>query len=117
MLNRIFRYYILIGIFLLSSLQLSRGEPTFTIRDNGDSVNRVDIAILDDGYTQSELGKFVNVVENLVNDFFKQEPFKEFQNYFKGRKSLPYIQKALQLYRRRARLYNLAPRVGFEPTA
>ncbi|GJQ59106.1 MAG: hypothetical protein D8M57_04795 [Candidatus Scalindua sp. AMX11] len=84
MLNHIFRYYIVIGIslFLLSNFQLTRGEPAFTMRHNGDSANRVDLVILGDGYTESEMGKYGNDVENLVNGFFSQEPFKEYQNYF-----------------------------------
>ncbi|MDE2180605.1 MAG: hypothetical protein KGJ40_07140 [candidate division NC10 bacterium] len=58
------------------------GEPVTTIRNNGDSANRVDVAILGDGYTASELGKYATDVETFIQGFFAQEPFNEYQRYF-----------------------------------
>lgn len=58
------------------------GEPVTTIRNNGDSANRVDVAILGDGYTASELGKYATDVETFIQDLFAQEPFREYQRYF-----------------------------------
>jgi IgA Peptidase M64 len=57
-------------------------EPVTLIRDNGDPANRVDIVILGDGYTASELAKFATDVEGFVNGLFAQEPWKEYQKYF-----------------------------------
>ncbi|MGH8614968.1 MAG: M64 family metallopeptidase [Gammaproteobacteria bacterium] len=58
------------------------GEPVTTIRNNGDSANRVDLVILGDGYISTEMGKYTTDVENAVQGFFAQEPFKEYQRYF-----------------------------------
>jgi len=58
------------------------GEPVTTIRDNGDSANRMDLVILGDGYTASQLGKYATDVETFVQSLFAQEPFKEYQRYF-----------------------------------
>ncbi len=53
-----------------------------TIINNGDSANRVELVILGDGYTASEMQKFRNDAQTFVQGFFAQEPFREYQNYF-----------------------------------
>jgi hypothetical protein len=53
-----------------------------TIRANGDSANRVDLVILGDGYTASELGQYANNVETFVDGLFGQTPFAEYRRYF-----------------------------------
>jgi hypothetical protein len=69
-------------VMLVGTLSPVGGEPLVTIRDNGDPSNRVDMVILGDGYTSGELAKFADDVENAINGFFAQEPFKEYQPYF-----------------------------------
>jgi IgA peptidase M64 len=72
-------------VFLIGSVGFSPwalGEPVTTIRNNGDSANRVDLVILGDGYTSTEMEKYATDVENAVQGFFAQEPFKEYQRYF-----------------------------------
>lgn len=73
-----------VGLFLIlaGSPQWAWAVPVTTLRDSGDPANRVDLVILGDGYTVSELGKYATDVENVVNGFFNQEPFKEYQHYF-----------------------------------
>ena len=83
-LKGIYQYItvVTISLFWVLSLPLAWGEPVTTIRDNGDAANRVDFVILGDGYTADEMTKYANDVENVVNGFFNQEPFREYQNYF-----------------------------------
>jgi IgA Peptidase M64 len=69
-------------LFLLLSLSVASAEPVTLVRNNGDPANRVDIVILGDGYTASELGKYATDVETFVNRLFAQEPWKEYQRYF-----------------------------------
>ena len=57
-------------------------EPVATVRTNGDSANRVDIAIVGDGYTAAEMGKYANDVETLIVGFFAQEALLEYRRYF-----------------------------------
>src|SRR5260370_791574 len=57
-------------------------EPFETIISNGSSQNRLDIAVLGDGYTAGELQKYKNDVTAFMQGFFAQEPFKEYQHYF-----------------------------------
>lgn len=57
-------------------------EPVSTIRKNGPAANRVDIVILGDGYTSSEIDKYKADVTNMLDDFFAQQPFKDYRRYF-----------------------------------
>jgi len=59
-----------------------QAEPFETIINNGPSQNRVDIAVLGDGYTAGEQDKYKNDVQIFLQGFFAQEPFHEYQRYF-----------------------------------
>src|SRR5262245_21366268 len=61
---------------------VASGEPVVTIRNNGASDNRVDVVVLGDGYTASELGKYATDVETFVQGMFNQEPLRDYQRYF-----------------------------------
>jgi hypothetical protein len=69
-------------VYLLCSQQFAWGEPVTTIINNGDPNTRVGLVVLGDGYTSSELTKYANDVNNMVNGFFGEDPFKEYQTYF-----------------------------------
>ena len=60
---------------------LGQAEPVSTIFSNGDPSNRLDIAVLGDGYTQAELPKYADDVMQFVLRVFLQEPYKEYQQY------------------------------------
>jgi hypothetical protein len=82
--NQILRQSAILG-FAIGSVGFSPralGEPVTTISNNGDPANRVDLVVLGDGYTSTEMGKYATDVENAVQGFFAQEPFKEYQRYF-----------------------------------
>jgi hypothetical protein len=57
-------------------------EPVQTIINNGDPANRIDIAILGDGYTSAEMPKYASDVQQFVQGVFQQEPFREYQKFF-----------------------------------
>jgi hypothetical protein len=69
---------LLMGVAPIEAL----AEPFETIVNNGNSQNRLDIAILGDGYTAGQLQKYKNDAHNLVQGFFGQTPFLEYQTYF-----------------------------------
>jgi IgA Peptidase M64 len=77
---------VLFAIYLAASVSVFthtvQAEPVTTIRNNGDSSNRVDIAILGDGYTFGDLPKYAADIETFVQGFFAQEPYKEYQRFF-----------------------------------
>lgn len=73
-------------IFLLPLLLTlpcaASAEPFETIINNGPSENRVDIAIMGDGYTAAQMDKYRSDIEGFVRLWFEQEPYKEYRRYF-----------------------------------
>jgi hypothetical protein len=69
-------------LLILCLPQIASAEPSETIINNGDPANRVDIAILGDGYTAAEMQKYRNDVQSLMTRFFDSEPFREYRNFF-----------------------------------
>jgi hypothetical protein len=77
------RLVLLFIFLLLSGFAASvSAEPYETIQNNGDPSNRVDIAIVGDGYTINELGKYQTDVQKFLQGFFAEQPFNEYQKYF-----------------------------------
>jgi IgA Peptidase M64 len=73
----------LVAVLLILCLpQIAKAEPFETIIDNGSAANRVDIVILGDGYTSSQMEKYKNDVQNAMTLFFNNEPFHEYRNFF-----------------------------------
>jgi hypothetical protein len=66
---------------LFSFELMLQAEPVSTIFNNGDPSNRLDIAVLGDGYTQAELSKYATDAQQAVLNLFLQEPHKEYQRY------------------------------------
>ncbi len=69
-------------VLLIGLTQTAWAQPVTTIRNSGDSANRVDLVILGDGYAANELAKYASDVETFVQRLFGQEPFAEYQQYF-----------------------------------
>jgi hypothetical protein len=84
MIQRIHISWSLLLIFLLvaANPNISWGEDVFTIRNNGDPANRIDLVILGDGYTASQLTEYANDIEDFVTRMFQQDPFYEYAAYF-----------------------------------
>jgi hypothetical protein len=49
---------------------------------NGKPEKKVDIAILAEGYTEKEMGKFISDSQRLTNTLFSSKPFKEMKKHF-----------------------------------
>src|ERR1044072_53324 len=62
--------------------QIALAEPVESIINNGSAANRVDIAILGDGYTSAEMQKYRDDGQNLMTRFFNENPFNEYRNFF-----------------------------------
>lgn len=56
--------------------------PVTTVLDGGSPANRVDIAVLGDGYTSAELAKYHADANAIVASFFAEAPYSEYQPYF-----------------------------------
>ncbi len=57
-------------------------EKTDIILQNGPSNKKIDLVILGDGYTSTEMEKFLNDAKRLTNALFEAEPFKSEKNNF-----------------------------------
>ena len=76
-------HWVLIAVLLILCLsRIASAEPFETIINNGSAANRIDIAIMGDGYTSSEMEKYKNDVQNAMTLFFNNEPFHEYRNFF-----------------------------------
>ncbi len=53
-----------------------------TIINNGPSSNRIDISIVGDGYTNSQLGDYATQVSNILPTFFAEAPFDQYSTFF-----------------------------------
>ena len=79
-------------VFLLAAACLgvavtgADAEPVEVLRSNGPDQNRINVAILGDGYTREELGKYANDVERLLAGFFRDQPFADYAGYFNVRR-------------------------------
>jgi IgA Peptidase M64 len=69
-------------LLILCLSQIASAEPFETIINNGSAANRVDIVILGDGYTSSQMNKYKNDVQAAMMQFFNNEPFREYRNFF-----------------------------------
>lgn len=57
----------------------------FSVLNNGDPENHVDISFLAEGYAQDEAGKFLQDVQRMLKALFSAEPFKSQQKAFNAR--------------------------------
>ena len=67
---------------LAAALGTASAQTLTTIRANGSPANRVDLVVLGDGYTQSELAKYETDVDAFIAGLFGQSPFAEYRNHF-----------------------------------
>ncbi|WP_452221891.1 M64 family metallopeptidase [Lacinutrix salivirga] len=76
---------LILNLLLIAIFSLSVTAQTFpveTIKDNGNSDNRINIVILGDGYQNSELDQFITDATSFSNSLFSQSPFLEYESYF-----------------------------------
>jgi hypothetical protein len=78
---RTVRVSLLVSLLVLCSATLS-AAPVTTIHQSGDPSNRVDIAVLGDGYTEAELAKYATDVQTFLNGFFAAPPYNAYVNHF-----------------------------------
>jgi hypothetical protein len=60
----------------------SRTIPIEKIQYKGDPAHKIDIAILAEGYTEGEMGKFVEDARRLTDSLFAVIPFTQMKEYF-----------------------------------
>ena len=78
--------FLLVAACLEVAATGAEAEPVEVLRRNGPDENRINVAILGDGYTREELGKYANDVERLLAGFFRDQPFADYAAYFNVRR-------------------------------
>ena len=65
-----------------STIQAAPSWNYETVINSGPSENRIDIVVVGDGYTQSELANYRLHVNSILNGYFAQEPLASYLNFF-----------------------------------
>lgn len=79
--NTVIKILTVFFVAVFGTIQVN-AETYQTIISNGNPANRVDIAVLGDGYTAAEMTKFANDAQTLMQSVFAEEPYKEYQRYY-----------------------------------
>ncbi len=68
-------------MFILNTMVAQTFEVE-TIYNSGDDERRINLVILSDGYTESELPQFILDATSFTDELFVQSPFLEYKDYF-----------------------------------
>jgi len=71
-----------LSLILFGGATITTAETFETVTSNGAVQNRVDIAILGDGYTAAQMDKYRADVQQFLQGVFQQEPYREYQRYY-----------------------------------
>ncbi len=82
MKQHIFIKFFILALFVTLSSVQANAESFETIVNNGSPQNRIDIAILGDGYTAAQQAQYRIDVQRFIQDVFLQEPYREYQRYY-----------------------------------
>ncbi len=76
--------FTLIVFLIVFPWKLTFAQATLTqILNNGPSSNRINVVFFPDGYTESQLPKFLNTdVYLMMNSFFNNLPFNEYKSFY-----------------------------------
>ncbi len=71
-------------LLLLSMIQYGKAQvfDVDTLVYNGDVNRYINIAVLGDGYTDAEQGKFISDATNFANYLFNDAPWSHYKKYF-----------------------------------
>ena len=77
------------AVFLLAGALVvfcaAPAQTVTTVVNNGDPANRIDLAIVNEGYTASQSSQFAADVNTLMGAFFANEVFRDYAPYFNVR--------------------------------
>lgn len=78
------RLVIVTAVCWVASIGVAGAEPVTTIRNSGPSANRVDLVIMGDGFTASQIasGEYAAQIQIQTQRLFAQEPYLEYGNFF-----------------------------------
>lgn len=71
-----------LGVLLAIVTSPVSAEPYETVEYNGSPSNRVDLVLMGDGYTASQMTQYRADVQNFLDYFFQEPPFDEYRKFF-----------------------------------
>ena len=76
--------WVLMPLLWAALVGSATAAPVTMIRNNGSSANRVDIVVLGDGYTSTDIasGLYAQQVESFIQGLFAEDPSLEYQNFY-----------------------------------
>ncbi|MFM7023439.1 MAG: M64 family metallopeptidase [Flavobacteriales bacterium] len=77
-MKKIFTFF---SVLLCSAGLSAQVFDVDTLVWSGPTANRINIAILGDGYTAGEQSKFITDATAISNAFFNEQPYKQYKNY------------------------------------
>lgn len=72
----------LLFLLLSSSFCFSQVFETVAVLQNGPNDNRINIAVLGDGFTTAQQPAFLSAAQSTINYLFTKSPYSEYKNYF-----------------------------------
>jgi len=81
-MKKIYTFFIVTSFCLYGIRSFSQVISVDTILYNGDISKLINIVMVGDGYTSSEMTKFITDVNSVKNYYFTQAPFSNYENYF-----------------------------------
>ncbi|ASW75694.1 von Willebrand factor A [Chryseobacterium piperi] len=69
-------------LLLISTFCFSQTFQTVALLNNGSNDNRINIAVLGDGFTSAQQNNFVSSAQSTINYLFTKSPYTEYKNYF-----------------------------------
>jgi len=76
------KHFILLTAWLCAFNAVAQTFPTTTLVDHGDIEKRINILILGDGYMSTELDKFEDDAQHVIDKLLVESPYKEYANFF-----------------------------------
>ena len=76
------KQFLLLFFLLSQSYLIAQTFEVEQIKFGGVDDNRINLVVLGEGYTASEMDTFETHANNFVNSMFSQSPFLEYSNYF-----------------------------------
>src|SRR5262245_39591204 len=77
--RRVAAWIVLCAGLALFPSATARAEPVTVLQLTGDPSNRLDIAIVGDGYTAAQQDKFANDASQFLARFFSEQPWNEYR--------------------------------------
>jgi hypothetical protein len=75
-------FFIAIFVFTIFNFAAAQRFPVDTLQWSADTNIAINLVIVGDGYTASEMNRFITDARSAVNGFFEETPYRQYRNFF-----------------------------------